>query len=154
MEPLHRVLGFIPAPTQTHLVYRFYQQQYQLILKAFSAFLVHVCTGTTILKEPLLYTMITVYAKAKKPAYVILIVSLQKKIDTPSVSASESSVLRKTQTVTALHITIHALLTQKPSMSSSELHQTGLLEWLFVIHLNSLSPKNLLLQNNETLIKL
>lgn len=50
---------------------------------------------------------------AKKPAYVILIVSLQKKIpvDTPSVSASESSVLRKTQTVTALHITIHALLT-------------------------------------------
>lgn len=55
--------------------------------------------------------MITVYVKAKKPAYVILIVSLQKKIDTPSVSASESSVLRKTQTVTALHITIHALLT-------------------------------------------
>lgn len=55
--------------------------------------------------------MITVYAKAKKPAYVILIVSLQKKIDTPSVSAPESSVLRKTQTVTAQHITIHALLT-------------------------------------------
>lgn len=153
MEPLHGVLGFIPTPTQTHLVYHFYQQQYQLILKAFFCFPCK-CTGTTILKEPLLYTMITVYAKAKKPAYVILIVSLQKKIDTPSVSAPESSVLRKTQTVTALHITIHALLTQKPSMSSSELHQTGLLEWLFVIRLNSLSPKNLLLRNNQTLIKL